>query len=110
MADAEELPPLDGGLLEKPIQGPPPKQDDTQDEDPRLDAVDAYVTKAEYDMAARTAEALLRDGIRDVRIIGPYLMGSFVEQGLKGLPRIFRSVITTLKQSLGAFGPEEKKI
>lgn len=109
MADADELPPLDGGLLEKPIQGSPPKQDDTHDEDPRLDAVDAHVTKAEYDLAARTAEALLRDGIRDVRIIGPYLMGSFVHQGLKGLPRIFRSVITTLKESLGAFGPEEKK-
>ncbi|KFE65397.1 type VI secretion system protein IglI family protein [Hyalangium minutum] len=109
MADAAELPPLDGGLLEKPIQGSPPRQDDTEDEDPRLDTVDAYVTKAEYDMAARTAEALLRDGIRDVRIIGPYLMGSFVNQGLKGMPRIFRSVITTLKESLGAFGPEEKK-
>lgn len=110
MADAAELDPLDGGLLEKPIQGSPPKQGDTEEEDPRLDVVDAHVTKAEYDLAARTAEALLRDGIRDVRIIGPYLMGSFVQQGLKGMPRIFRSLIVTLKESLGAFGPEEKKV
>jgi hypothetical protein len=110
MADAAELDPLDGSLLEKPIQGSPPKLDDNEEEDPRLDVVDAYVTKAEYDLAARTAEALLRDGVRDVRIIGPYLMGSFVQQGLKGMPRIFRSLIVTVKESLGAFGPEEKKI
>src|SRR5689334_11398407 len=111
MADAvEALAPLQGDLLEKPLQGSPPKEENPEDEDPRLSTVADQVTKGAYEQAARTAEELLRDGIRDVRLIGAYLFGSFVEQGLKAMPRIFRSVVKSLTESWEAFGPKEKKV
>jgi hypothetical protein len=110
MADAAaEITPFEGDLLEEPLQGSPPEQENPEDEDPRLSAVADHVTKSTYAQAARTAEELLRDGIRDVRIIGAYLFGSFVEQGLEAMPRIFRSALLCLTESWEAFGPREKK-
>src|SRR3954471_21705750 len=101
--------PFDGDLLEKPLQGTPPEREDPEDEDPRLSTVADHVTKGAYEQAARTAEELLRDSIFDVRIIGPYLFGSFVAQGLKAVPRIFRSVILCLTESWEKLVPQEKK-
>jgi hypothetical protein len=110
MADAAAaLTPFEGDLLEEPLQGTPPEQENPDEEDLRLSTVADHVTKGAYEQAARTAEELLRDGIRDVRIVGPYLFGSFVEQGLKAIPRIFHSVILCLTESWEAFGPREKK-
>ncbi len=110
MADAAAaITPFEGDLLEEPLQGAPPEQEDSEDEDPRLSAVAGLVSKSDYARAARTAEELLRDGVRDVRIIGPYLFGSFVEQGLKAMPRIFHSACLCLTESWEAFGPREKK-
>jgi hypothetical protein len=110
MADAvvAEVP-FNGDLLEKPLQGTPPEREDPEDEDPRLSTVADHVTKGAYEQAARTAEALLRDSIFDVRIIGPYLFGGFVEQGLKAMPRIFRSVIQSLTGNWEKLVPLEKK-
>jgi hypothetical protein len=110
MADAvvAEVP-FDGALLEKSLQGTPPEREDPDDEDPRLNIVADHVTKGAYEQAARTAEALLRDSIFDVRIIGPYLFGSFVEQGLKAMPRIFRSVIQSLTENWEKLVPLEKR-
>lgn len=111
MADAAAaVTPFEGDLLEEPLQGTPPEQENPEEEEPRLSTVADHVTKGAYEQAARTAEELLRDGIRDVRIIGPYLFGSFVEQGLKAMPRIFRSVTLSLTESWEAFGPREKKV
>jgi hypothetical protein len=110
MADAAAaITPFEGDLLEEPLQGAPPEQEDSEDEDPRLGTVAGLVSKSDYAQAARTAEELLRDGVRDVRIIGPYLFGSFVEQGLKAMPRIFHSASLCLTESWEAFGPREKK-
>lgn len=110
MADAAvALAPFEGDLLEKPLQGTPPEREDPEDEDPRLSTAADHVTKGAYEQAARTAEELLRDSIFDVRIIGPYLFGSFVEQGLKAMPRIFRSVIQSLTESWEKLVPAEKK-
>src|SRR5262245_36762777 len=99
MADAAAPEPFEGSLLEKPLQGSPPEQTEDDEEDPRLSDVADFVTKGVYEQGARKAEAMLRDGVHDVRIIGAYLYGSFVEQGLKAMPRIFRSVIMCLTES-----------
>jgi hypothetical protein len=110
MADAvAALAPFEGDLLEKPLQGTPPERENPEDEDPRLSTVADHVTKGAYEQAARTAEELLRDSIFDVRIIGPYLFGSFVAQGLKAMPRIFRSVIRCLTENWEKLVPQEKK-
>jgi hypothetical protein len=110
MADAAAaITPFKGDLLEEPLQGEPPELEDPEDEDSRLSTVADLVTKSAYAQAALTAEELLRDGVRDVRIIGPYLFGSFVEQGLKAMPRIFHSASLCLTESWEAFGPREKK-
>ncbi len=110
MADkATPQPPLDGTLLEEPLEGTPPRESEEEGSDPRLDAIADQVGKGAYGEAARGAEVLLREGVRDVRLISPYLFGLFHEEGLKGMPGIFRSLLTTLTESWEAFGPPEKK-
>lgn len=111
MADEASLKtPLDGTLLEEPLEGERPEPVDSEEPDLRVDDVADLVGNGAYGEAARMAEALLREGVYDVRLISPYLFGLFHEEGLKAMPVIFRSLLTTLTESWGAFGPPEKKV
>lgn len=110
MADAAPvLGPLDISLLEAPISDPPPESSEEEGPDPRLEAVAEHVAKGTYLEAAHAAEVLLREGRRDMRLVGAYLFGAFHEQDLKAMPVIFRSIATVLTGSWEAFGPPEKK-
>ncbi|MDY7233065.1 type VI secretion system protein IglI family protein [Hyalangium rubrum] len=111
MADeASSLPPLDGSLLEEPLEGAPLEEADSEEPDTRVDDVADRVGNGDYAEAARMAEALLRAEVRDVRLISPYLFGVFHEKGLQAMPGLFRSIIVTLTKSWDAFGPPEKKV
>jgi hypothetical protein len=110
MADAAPvLGPLDTSLLEAPVTGAPPDSSEEEGPDPRLEAVAEHVAKGTYREGAHAAAALLREGRRDMRLVGAYLFGAFVEQDLKAMPVIFRSISTVLTGSWEAFGPPEKK-
>lgn len=110
MADANRsLPPLDGTLLEAPLEDVAPSPVLTDDVEDRLGTVADHVARGAYGPASREAEALLREGVRDIRLLGPYLFAVFLERELKGLPGIFRSLTTTLTRNWEAFGPVEKR-
>ncbi|MFP2908789.1 type VI secretion system protein IglI family protein [Pyxidicoccus sp. 3LFB2] len=110
MADTALIPlPLDGTLLERPLPGSPPVTPEGGEPDARLDAVTTAVTRGEYANAARAAEALLREGVHDARLIGPYLFGAFQEQGLAAMAGLFRSIHQVLTVSLVALGPVDKR-
>ncbi|HEX8701275.1 MAG TPA: type VI secretion system protein IglI family protein [Myxococcaceae bacterium] len=110
MADAAPvLGPLDISLLEAPLTGAPPDSTEEEGPDPRLEAVSEHVAKGTYREGAHAAAVLLREGQRDMRLVGAYLFGAFHEQDLKAMPVIFRSIINVLTASWGTFGPPEKR-
>jgi len=110
MADAAvELGPLDIHLLETPISGAPPGSSEEEGPDPRLEAVAEHVAKGTYRAGAHAAAALLREGRRDMRLVGAYLFGAFHEEDLKAMPVIFRSIAAVLTSSWEAFGPPDKR-
>ncbi|MCK8496528.1 type VI secretion system protein IglI family protein [Myxococcus fulvus] len=110
MADAAlTLAPFDGTLLEKPLEGAPPAPAPDGEPDARVEAVTEAVAGGEYAQAARGAEALLREGQRDTRLVGIYLFGGFQERGLLAMPGMFHSIHHLLTDSLPAFGPEPKR-
>ncbi|MBM7116152.1 type VI secretion system protein IglI family protein [Archangium primigenium] len=100
------LPPLKAHLLDKPLQGEPPELDGS---DERLERITGLVAKSAYAEAAREAEALLRGGVYDVRLVGPYLLGLFLDGGMASLPILFHSLSSTLLYNWPSFGPRERK-
>lgn len=109
MADpAKNLPPppLELHLLDKTLEGEAP---DLESSDERLEKVSDLVTRSAYLDAARAAEALLREGVYDVRLVGPYLLGLFLEAGFEAMPVVFHSLSNTLLGNWESFGPRERK-
>lgn len=110
MADAAlNLAPFDGTFLEQPLEGEPPRPAPGDEPDARVEAVTEAVASGDYATAARGAEALLREGLRDTRLVGAYLFGAFQEQGLLAMPVLFRSIHQVLTTSRAAFGPEARR-
>ncbi|MCP3161398.1 type VI secretion system protein IglI family protein [Myxococcus qinghaiensis] len=110
MADAAlNLAPFDGTFLETPLEGEPPRAATADEPDTRVEAVTEAVASGDYATAARGAEALLREGQRDTRLVGAYLFGAFQEQGLLAMPGLFRSILLVLTTSRAAFGPVAKR-
>ncbi len=105
-AKQQPLPPLEPHLLDKPLHGEAP---DLESSDERLEKVNALVSRSDYVDAARAAEALLRQGLYDVRLVGPYLLGLFIEGGLEAMPVVFHSLSKTLLLNWPSFGPRERK-
>ncbi|GMT99179.1 hypothetical protein KH5H1_32980 [Corallococcus caeni] len=102
--------PVDFTLLDAEFTSAPVPLDESEGPDPRLEAITGLVAKSEYADAARAAAVLLREGVRDVRLVGPYLFGHFFADGMKALPVLFRSLKRTLTENWDFFGPMEKKL
>lgn len=107
---AQALEVVDFTLLDTEFTTAPVLFDESEGPDPRLEAITGLVAKSEYADAARAATGLLRQGVRDVRLVGPYLFGHFFADGMKALPVLFRSLKRTLTENWDFFGPVEKKL
>lgn len=107
MADETEAPTLEPGLLARPLS--PSSRPELAGDDPRLDRVGTLVAKSDYAGAAAEASSLIAEGFYDVRLVGPYLLGSFLETGMLAMPVVFESVIATLTTNWAVFGPERRK-
>lgn len=101
--------PLDMNLLEQLPEPPAGGAPVPEEAAARVDTVSSLVTRATYAEAARMAEALLREGVRDVRLAGPYLLGVFLDHGLEALPVLFSSLGKLLTVHWESFTPAEKK-
>jgi hypothetical protein len=100
------LSPLKPQLLTQALTAEAP---DLESSDERLEKVNGLVAKSAYLDAARAAEAMLDQGLYDVRLVGPYLLGLFMEGGLEALPTMFHSLSSTLLINWQFFGPRERK-
>ncbi|MFY0577282.1 hypothetical protein ACN28S_25840 [Cystobacter fuscus] len=103
---AKQLSPLLPQLLTQPLTAEAP---DLESTDERLEKVNNLVSRSDYVEAARAAQELLEQGLYDVRLVGPYLMGLFMEGGLEVLPTLFHSLSSTLLINWQYFGPRERK-
>jgi hypothetical protein len=84
----------------------PPDEERSKTE---LDKVGDLVTRGAYTEAGQAAEQLLREGVRDVRLVGPLLFGGFLDRGVASIPTLIASIHELLTKRWGAFGPRTKK-
>lgn len=105
-AKKETFAPMEPHLLDTLLEQQAP---DLESSDERLEKVNGLVSKGDYLGAGRAAEAQLRQGVYDVRLVGPYLMGLFLEGGMMAMPMIFRGLSCTLLRNWEFFGPHERK-
>lgn len=97
-----------GSLLARVLgAGGPLEPDDERATE--LDRVGDLVTRGEYAEASKAAEALLRQGVHDVRLVGPYLFGAFLEPGPACMDALFASLLELLNQRWEGFGPVGKR-
>ena len=77
--------------------------------DPRLTDIASLIEKGEYNRAATEAETIIADGIYDIRVIGYFLYGVFLEQGIVGLADLFHCLVGLFQDNWEAVGPVRKR-
>jgi len=73
--------------------------------DPRFSDIATLVMEGKYEEAAAQSEVILEEQIYDIRIIGYFLYGHFVEQGVEAMVDIYLCLDTLLRDNLEAIGP-----
>ncbi|WP_224360572.1 type VI secretion system protein IglI family protein [Hyalangium versicolor] len=103
---AKVIAPLELHLLDQLLEAEAPDMDGS---DERLGKVNDLVAKSAYLDAARAAEALLKEGEHDVRLVGPYLLGVFLEGGMAAMPVVYHSLSSMLLRNWQFFSPRERR-
>ncbi|MFY1829930.1 type VI secretion system protein IglI family protein [Myxococcus fulvus] len=75
----------------------------------RVERVIAMMARGAHDEAARTSEALLREGVRDVRLVGPYVFGAFLSHGVSVLPALLSTLHAVFTRGWERLAPEDNK-
>jgi hypothetical protein len=101
---------LDPSVLDGPLKAAPPGMIDLAVEDSSVHRVSQLAHRGEVLEAARQAEALLADRVYDMRIIGYFMFGVFLERGIGYLPDLLRRVRDLLGDDFSALGPNRKKM
>jgi hypothetical protein len=73
--------------------------------DPRFSDIAALVQGGKYEEAAKRSDEVLKEKIYDIRIIGYFLYGHFMERGLIGLTDIYLCLAELLSDNISALGP-----
>jgi hypothetical protein len=77
--------------------------------DPRMGEITGLVQGGEFLEGARQVEQLANEGIYDVRLVGYFYFGMYLEQGLGALPEIFESLTHTFEVNWEAYGPSTRR-
>jgi len=73
--------------------------------DPRFSDIATLVMEGNYEEAAAQSDAILKERIYDIRIIGYFLYGHFIEQGVGAMADIYLCLANLLRDNLEAIGP-----
>jgi hypothetical protein len=73
--------------------------------DPRFMDIAGLVESGDYLGAATQAEEILEEGVYDIRIIGYFLYGAFLEQGVGAVTAILGCMTSLLTENWDALGP-----
>lgn len=77
--------------------------------DPRFDDIVTLVQQSDFIGAANRSEAIIAEGIYDIRLIAYFLYGQFVERGLLGVRELLECLLTLLQDNWEAVGPSAKR-
>jgi len=93
------------------LDGRLPAPSDSEDAAPatRIAYAAQLAERGDHAAAAREAAALIEAGIHDIRLIGFYLFGLFVQRGIVQLPALLARVTALITDDLGALRPERRK-
>lgn len=108
---------LDAGLLLETLEGTEPNGTQLNGtelrelpvNDPRLQDLSASMTRGDYRAVGEQVEALLRDGIYDLRPLGGYLMALYLEQGIRGLAAGLAGATVVVGPHFESFGPRKRR-
>jgi len=105
MRDATELPAdlLDGRLA-------PSHEPEDSSSAARIAQVAQLADRGEHQAAAREAAGLIEDRIYDVRLIGFYLFGVFLQRGIAYLPALLGRVEKLVTEDLAVLRPTRRKL
>jgi hypothetical protein len=78
--------------------------------DPRFSDLATLVQEGHYKEAARGAEELLGEKIYDIRVIGYFLYGHFIDGGISALAEIYRLLTELLADNFEAVGPVKNRV
>lgn len=105
----EAPPPLDPTWLLSPPQPSVAEAADLDPNDARMAAIVDLIGRGEYVRAARQADQALHDGAMDIRLVGHFLCGTFVEQGAAALPLVVRVLLHVLGPGGESIGPTNRR-
>jgi len=71
--------------------------------------VSHLMNKSDYDAAAAAAASLVHSGARDVRLVGAYLLGVFLQSGVQAIPAVMDGVTRFLGEGFSLYGPADRK-
>ncbi|ACY15546.1 type VI secretion system protein IglI family protein [Haliangium ochraceum] len=99
---------LDPSVLGGPLT-PAPELAERASEDGSIHRVSQFAHRGDDHEAARQAATLIADQVYDIRLLGYYFYGLFLERGLTYLPALLIRVRELLERDYGALAPERKK-
>ena len=91
------------------VEGPLAKSAGLAADDPRLARVAFLAGRGDYDEAASAAQGLIRDRVHDVRLLGAFFLGAFLQGGVTALPAVLDALTGVIAGGAAAFGPAERK-
>jgi hypothetical protein len=105
MKNAAELP---ADLLAGPL-APAPELEDAASA-ARITRVAQLAERGDHEAAAREAAELIEAGSYDIRLIGYYLFGMFLQRGIGYLPALLGRAAALVTDHLAALRPERRKL
>ena len=94
-------------ILEVPVTAPSSRT--LCDNDSDLDQLLSLAERSQFVAAAELAEKLWREQVYDVRSLGVFLLGAFVEQGMGALPDILSAILSVLTKQWEWMNPTTGK-
>lgn len=98
---------IDLGPLEQKLTAPASRKLGT--DDPAINEILALAEHNDFQAAAERSQKLWEQGVYDVRTLGCYLGGAFMERGLSALPAILDCLLKALTLNFEELGPDERK-
>ena len=102
-----EREPLTADLIDGRLR--PSSRVDDSSVNTQIARLSQLAARNEFASAAQEAASLLESGVNDIRVIGFYLFGLFLERGPVYLPRLVRRVHGLLADDYAALAPRRRK-
>lgn len=99
---------LPARLLDGPLAAPSGSEDATSAT--RIAYAAQLAERGDHAAAAREAATLIEVGIHDIRLIGFYLFGLFLQRGIVQLPPLLTRATALVTDDLGSLRPERRKL